>query len=151
VRVRAGEARIRWAAAARLTDGATHNSTNTVTLLLTLAILTPFVAVLVWERRRYRRARMNILIRLAPQSRWQTRPTLLRTESDLSFAKSVAESIESAGFGHVKVLMFLRRPTMDLLIEPPSDEVSTSAVEKVVGDRGRVQVVRSGFLPLRYH
>jgi predicted LPLAT superfamily acyltransferase len=149
VRVRAGELGP-LGSDARLEDNATNNASNTVALLLTAAILTPFVAVLVWERRRYRRASVKILIRLGSQSRWQTRPTLVKTEDDLSFARTIAESIESAGLGHVKVCTFLRRPTMDLVVELASAEVTTSAVQKVVGQRGRVEVVRNGFLPLRY-
>jgi hypothetical protein len=114
-------------------------------------LLLAFAAIFVWERRRYRAARMRFLIRLGPQFRWKTRPTLLRTQDDLVFARAIAESIESAGLGHVKVCTFLRRPTMDLLVEPSSPEVSNAAVQEVVGKRGHVETVREGFLPLRYH
>lgn len=120
-------------------------------VLSTALLLAPFVAILVWERRRYRAAPMRFLVRLGPQSRWQTRPTLLRTQDDLASARAIAESIESAGLGHVKVCTFLRSPTMDLLVEPSSPEVSNTAVQEVVGRRGQVKIVREGFLPLRYH
>ncbi len=117
---------------------------------LTVAILTPFVAMFLLSRWRYTTAPVKFLVALGKQSRWRTHPRLMQTEEELALAREVAASLESAGHGHVRVALFMGKATMDLIVNPSSPEVSASVLQSAVGSRGRVRAFRPGFRPLRY-
>ena len=119
--------------------------------LATSTLLLAFFALAMRVRWRRHHSPIRFLIRLGPQSRWQTRPTLMETEEDVALAREVAALLEGAGLGRVEVCTFLHKPTMDLLLQPERTELSSSEIAQLlVGRKVIVETLHGGVKPTRY-
>ena len=80
--------------------------------------LVALCAFALWERiRRKAEGESVVLIAVGRRKKWRIRPPVLTDPTELSLLRDVGSAIENAGLGEVKVLNFLGRPTMDLVIE----------------------------------
>ena len=93
------------------------------------------------------------LVRVLPQRRWTTRPTLVETEGDLERVREIGRAIEKAGLGTAKVLMFANGPTLDLLLETTDPKAGAEALAlALVGYQVAVEAVgRPGDLAYAWH
>src|SRR5436853_4944241 len=66
------------------------------TILGTLGILAPFVAVAMWGRWKRSRRRRYVLVAVGVRSRWSIRPPLIRRPEDLAIVKQVGDTIDSS-------------------------------------------------------
>jgi hypothetical protein len=72
------------------------------------------------------------LVRAAAQPKWSTRPTFVRTQTDLDRLRQVTQAIVDAGFSSPKMLEFKGQPTMDLLVESSEPEETAAALRKAL-------------------
>src|SRR3954452_9678744 len=82
-------------------------------LALWLAVV---CAVPVWLRIRRGSIARDVLVSAAAPRRWSTRPVLVEHREQLALLKEIGAEIDRAGL-HGKALLFLGRPTMDVIVE----------------------------------
>jgi|SRR5215212_8406488 len=68
-----------------------------------------------------------ILVRVGPQRRWATRPTIVQSYEVLNRLRQIASAIVEAGLPEPRVATFFGKPTQDLLVET-ADPVAALAV-----------------------
>jgi hypothetical protein len=82
-------------------------------LALWLAVFCGFA---VWLRVRRKSVPRYVLVSIARPRWWSTRPVLVERPEQLALLKEIGAEIDRAGL-HGKALLFLGRPTMDIIVE----------------------------------
>jgi len=85
-----------------------------------------FGAIVVWLRIRRRSAPRCVLVSAEAPPWWSTRPVFVERPEQLARLKEIGAEIDRAGF-HGKALLFLGRPTMDVIVE--ADDPNAAARE----------------------
>jgi len=97
------------------------------------AVLAPFVAVAIWSRWRRGAKSERVLVAVGARPRFSTRPPLVKRPEDLALLKEIGEAIDRAGLGPARVLMFLGRPSMDIVVDAKEPEVVLRELATVLG------------------
>lgn len=96
------------------------------------AILAVLVAVLIWEHWSFTHAPIRFVIAVGSQSKWQTRPLLMRVVEDKELVGAVVHVLEEAGYAPPKVLLFQGQPTMDLLLDSDTPGTTSSQISDLL-------------------
>jgi hypothetical protein len=116
------------------------------------AFIAVLIAVFIREHWSRTHGPLKFVIAMGAQSKWQTRPPVMRMLADKELVGAVARALEEAGFASPKVLLFQGQPTMDLILDPGNTRTTLTELSVLLQAWPvRIEAFRGNRLPLRYH